>query len=135
MALFPFTQFDFPNVSNYDSDLREIISVIIPLARACEDLTSWKNTHEEEYRQLKDFQNQILAGNFPPSVQQAFITWMQRNANDIIATMTTNVFFGLNSEGYFVAYVPDSWSEIIFGTSGLDDFPEGVDFGHLTLTY
>ena len=28
MALFPITQFDFPNVSNYDSDLREILAIV-----------------------------------------------------------------------------------------------------------
>ena len=49
--------------------------------------------------------------------------------------MVKQVYFGLTDTGYFVAYIPESWNDIIFGTSGLDDFPAGVDYGHLTLTY
>ena len=30
--------------------------------------------------------------------------------------LVKQVFFGLNQEGYFVAYIPQSWSDIIFDT-------------------
>lgn len=49
--------------------------------------------------------------------------------------LTGGVYFGLTDNGYFVAYIPDTWDDIQFGTSGLDDFPQGVDYGHLTLSY
>lgn len=52
---------------------------------------------------------------------------------DAIGTM---VFFGLTDDGYFVAYIPDSWSDITFETTGydvqLDIMPE---YGHLCLSY
>lgn len=52
---------------------------------------------------------------------------------DYIATM---VFFGLTDSGYFVAYIPDSWDNIQFGTTGLDiDAPIQPEFGHLVLLY
>lgn len=52
---------------------------------------------------------------------------------DYIATM---VFFGLTDSGYFVAYIPDSWDNIHFGTTGLDtDVPIQPEFGHLVLIY
>lgn len=50
-----------------------------------------------------------------------------------IATM---VFFGLTDDGHFVAYIPESWKDIEFYTTGLDIFlalePE---YGHLVLAY
>ena len=55
--------------------------------------------------------------------------------SDIIAEFVRMVFFGLTDTGHFVAYIPDSWDNIIFGTTGLDDFPIGVDYGHLTISY
>ena len=46
------------------------------------------------------------------------------------------VFFGLTNDGYFVAYIPESWDEISFSTSGYDDFVAlAPDFGHLILSY
>lgn len=50
-----------------------------------------------------------------------------------IATM---VFFGLTDSGYFVAYIPETWEEITFRTTGLDiDVDLQPQFGHLVLLY
>lgn len=50
--------------------------------------------------------------------------------------VTSGVYFGLTKSGYFVAYIPGGWSEIQFGTTGLDIFPpEEPEYGHLTLSY
>ena len=125
---YPYTDFHELNLDWILKNFKEFIAVLA-------DLSDWREQHEEEYKQLKAFQDAIIAGNFPDSVKAAFISWMRHNANDIFAAMAQNVFFGLTNDGHFVAYIPDSWSEIIFGTSGLDDFPAGVDFGHLTLSY
>lgn len=126
---------EYPYTDFHELNLDWIIKHFKEFITAISELEGWKDQHEKEYEELKAFQDQIIAGNFPDSVKNAFVAWMQINANDIIATMATNVFFGINDEGYFVAYIPDSWNEIIFGTSGLDDFPADVDFGHLTLSY
>lgn len=54
----------------------------------------------------------------------------------IISNAIKNVWFGLTDSGYFVAYVPESWSDIEFGTSGLDVFPALMpEYGHLILSY
>ena len=77
----------------------------------------------------------ITTGNFPDEVKQAFYDWMALNAVDLVGRLVHNVFFGLTRDGYFVAFIPDGWDDIIFGTTGLDDFPEGIPYGHLTLSY
>lgn len=43
-----------------------------------------------------------------------------------------SVFFGLNDDGYFVAYIPNSWDCITFGTI-MDCNSD--NYGRLTLTY
>lgn len=54
----------------------------------------------------------------------------------IIAEHIKMVFFGLTDDGYFVAFIPDSWDDITFSTSGYDDFPAlQPEFGHLILSY
>lgn len=55
---------------------------------------------------------------------------------EIIAEYVKMVFFGLTNDGYFVAYIPDSWSDINFSTSQYDDYTSlAPDFGHLILSY
>lgn len=130
-----YTEFDFPHTHFYDTDLRELLCKITKLLKTVEDLVAWRAKHEKEYAQLKDLYDQIISGNFPPSVVAAFEDWMRRNALDLVGELVKMVFFGITADGYFVAYIPESWDDIIFGTTGFDDFPAGIDFGHLTLSY
>ena len=54
---------------------------------------------------------------------------------EIINQYVKMVFFGLTQDGHFVAYIPDSWDEIVFSTSQYDDFTSiEPDYGHLILS-
>ena len=63
------------------------------------------------------------------------------NAYKIIAELihkyiATMVFFGITDDGYFVAYIPESWDDITFYTTELDIFlPLQPEYGHLVLAY
>lgn len=52
----------------------------------------------------------------------------------LISKAIKNVWFGLNQEGYFVAYIPESWRDIMFATTGYDTVvPTELEYGHLVL--
>lgn len=54
---------------------------------------------------------------------------------EIIAQYIKMVFFGLTDDGYFVAYIPDSWNEIQFSTSQYDNFTSiEPEYGHLIIS-
>ena len=54
----------------------------------------------------------------------------------ILANAIKNVFFGLTNAGYFVAYIPESWDDITFQTTGWDVVVESMpEYGHLVLAY
>ena len=126
--IFPYTDFHELNLDWIISHFKEFIEEI-------SSLEAWKVTHEAEYQQLKDLYDDIVSGNFPESMKGALEAWVRTNGVDIIGELVKMVFFGITMDGYFVAYIPDSWDEITFGTTGLDDFPAGVEYGHLTLSY
>ena len=77
----------------------------------------------------------LMSGNFPPEIVEAFNKWARANMPELIKEMIKAVWFGLNDDGYFVAYIPDSWADIIFNTTGLDISIVGVDYGHLVLSF
>ena len=125
---YPYTDFHELNLDWIIKHFKEFMDRISALE-------SWQATHEQEYAELKIFYDQIMRGDFPLTVQNAFRHWMEENALDLVGELVKTVFFGLTQDGHFIAYIPESWSDIQFGTSGLDDFPAGIDYGHLTLSY
>ena len=124
----------FPYTNFHELNLTWILEHFNEFIASFEQIDHWIENHEKEYEELKKLYDDFLAGRFTPEFLATLNRWVTENAVSIIDAAIKTVFFGLE-DGYFVAYVPDSWSEIIFGTTGLDDFPTGYDFGHLTLTY
>ena len=128
--------FEFPHTRTYDSDLGWIIKQINAFMACCESMKEWKEKHEKEYQELKALYDAILSGNFPPALSNAFQKWMNENALDLVGEMVKCVFFEISLEGYFIAWIPDSWYDIIFNTTGLDiTLALMPDYGHLVLSY
>ena len=127
--------FEFPHTRTYDSDLGWIIKTIKKVTEEVEALDDWKIAHEAEYQQLKTLYDQIMSGNFPPEVQAAFSSWMAANGLELGGELVKMVFFGITDTGYFVAYIPEYWDDIIFNTTGYDISIAGTDFGHLVLSF
>lgn len=127
--------FEFPNTRSYDSDLGWLIRNTKKLIEAVDSLDIWKAQHEIEYAQLKAFCDSLASGDFTPDFEHALTVWMQENALDIVGELIKMVIFGITNDGYFVAYIPESWEEIIFNTTGYDISIAGYDFGHLTLSF
>lgn len=127
--------FDFPHTRTYDSDLGWLIKSVKKLIECCEEMNDWKTEHEEQYNQLKALYDAVMSGNFPPEIVGAFNTWMRENGLDLVGELVKMVFFGITDEGYFVAYIPEYWDDIIFNTTGYDINVLGFDFGHLVLSF
>lgn len=131
-----YSEFDFPHTHYYDTDLRELIYKVTKILSTVEMLKDWKEQHEDEYAQLKELYDNLMAGNYPPSFEESLTRWLQINAMDIVGELVKMVIFNITDDGYFVAYIPESWDEIIFNTTGLDiDLALQPEYGHLVLSY
>lgn len=127
--------FEFPHTRTYDSDLGWLIKTVKKLVECCDSMTDWKTQHEQDYKELKKLYDDIIAGRFPEKIENAFKEWMLKHGPELTEEIIKNVFFGLTDDGYFAAYIPDSWQDIIFNTTGLDITITEQDYGHLVLSY
>lgn len=128
--------FEFPHTRNYDSDLGWLIKEYDALSKAYETLTDCCADVQSRLKALETLYNQIMTGDFPDAVKNAFYTWMRENALDIIGDLATSVFFEISDTGYWVAYIPESWRDVIFNTTGLDiNLAMQPNYGHLVLSY
>ena len=125
---FPYTD---PNLYNDDWLLKRMKELLVQL----NELEEWKSEWQDEYDKFVELVEQIELGIFPESIRRAFQNWMNRNALSLVGELVKMVFFGITDTGYFVAYIPDGWDDIIFNTTGLDISIAGYDYGHLTLSF
>lgn len=126
--------FSFPNFRGYDADLGWLIKTTKQLVECCEEMTEWKETHEKEFKEIKDLYDQLKSGNLPDGVQDAVREWMEANALDLVGELVKMVFFGLTDDGHLIAYIPESWDDLFFNTTGYDTMLN-YDYGHLTISY
>ena len=69
-------------------------------------------------------------------VQEWIKNFDTKFAEDIIKEyLATMIFVEISDSGYIVYYIPESWADITFNTTGLDTNIEGQDYGKLVLSY
>lgn len=128
--------FEFPHTRTYDSDLGWLIRQCKTNEDAIAALEAWRADTQSDIDDIKQLYADIIAGRFPQEMADAITKWIAANFYDIVAEMMKMVFFGLTDTGYFVAYIPESWNDITFNTTGYDiEVPIMPDFGHLVLSY
>lgn len=127
---------DFPHVRQYDGDLGWLIRKCGSVITAVEALEEWKNSSQATIDGLNAILNMIRSGYLPADIAAGIKEWIVRNFYDIVGEMVKMVFFGLTDSGYFVAYIPESWDDIDFKTTGWDiTLAIQPEYGHLVLEY
>lgn len=75
----------------------------------------WCGEYTAEVQAALDELEKLLENGIEEGVDK----WIAENMDLILGKVIRQVYFGLNLDGYFVAYVPESWSDIVFDT-GMD---------------
>lgn len=128
--------FEFPHTRTYDSDLGWLIKDYAQLKAEYDTLMDCCADVQSRLAALEKLADMIKNGNFPDSITNAFYDWMRKNALDIVGELATSVFFEISDSGYWIAYIPESWHDIIFNTTGLDiTLSIQPEYGHLVLSY
>lgn len=128
--------FEFPHTRTYDSDLGWLIKRVSTYDETIEALDNWIETNTPKLDDLIAFKNALESGNLPAGVVEGITTWLSTHAAEVISAYIKNVWFGLTDSGYFVAYIPESWNDITFKTTGLDILLDIMpEYGHLVLQY
>lgn len=127
---------EYPYTDFHELNLSWLIEKYKFLLDAVTKIDGWIEEHQKEYDELKAFYDDFINGNFTPEFIKSLESWLNKNALDIIGEMVKMVIFNITDDGYFVAYIPESWDEIIFNTTGLDiDLAIQPEYGHLVLSY
>lgn len=109
----------------YEYDLCWIVKQIKNL----KTIVNSHNASIEEIQKAIDEINTWIDGFDESTYKQ----WIIETVNSYIATM---ILIEISNSGYIVYYIPETWEDITFNTTGLDiviqDYPE---YGRLVLSY
>ena len=88
-------------------------------------------THDEIEELRREF-DLFKANGFVEYYRAQVEKWIRDNLEYIYRYTAKQVYFGLTLDGHFVAYIPESWEEIVFDTGYNYGTPE---YGRLILKY
>ena len=127
--------FEFPNTRTYDSDLGWLIKHVNSYDEVISTLNQWIAENEPKLKDFETLYNMLMAGDLPPGVQNGIYKWCQTHIVDLVGSLVKLVFFGLTDDGYWVAYIPENWTDVVFNTTGLDiSLPDYPEYGRLVLS-
>lgn len=74
------------------------------------------NVNREDIDSLLDQFNDFKEHGFEDYYEQQLEQWINDNAPLLFEMLAKQVYFGLTLDGHFVAYIPESWNDILFDT-------------------
>lgn len=120
------------NVADQEERIKKLCKLYDALMRYCEQLGDAVNDNADAIKQLQDLFEQFMESGFDDYYREQIEQWIRDNLAWLWQTFAQMVFFGLTSDGHFCAYVPESWSDIVFDTGAVYGTEQ---YGRLILRY
>ena len=117
------------------SQEERIKRICMELHKLCEYTTAMSiniNLNHDMIEQLREEFEKFKETGFFDYYAEQLEQWINDNVGFLFDKFAKQVFFGLTADGYFCAYIPDSWSEIEFDTGAVFN---KYDYGRLILRY
>lgn len=120
------------NVESPEERIKKLCMLYGALMRYCQELGEANNENADAIKELQDMFDKFMESGFDDYYAEQIEQWIRNNLPWLWRTFAQMVWFGLTSDGYFCAYVPDSWSDIIFDTGAVYGTEQ---YGRLILRY
>ena len=108
-------------IDKLNEELNSINQLVDIVGENCKDIA-----------ELQELFKKFIESGFDDYYRDQIEKWFNENAFRIYQLIAKQVFFGVTKDGYFCAYVPDSWKEITFDTGAV--FGRS-DYGRLCLKF
>ena len=97
--------------------------------------TNTKNieTLKEAVAELETELEKVKNGDYVSLYLESVINWIDANLQCLVARIVKFVCFGLTQDGYFCAYIPQTWKFLQFDT-GMN-FSDKETYGHLIIEW
>ena len=120
------------DVDSQEQGIKQICKTIQLLIEYLNQVADQVNIDTDEIKELQDLFKKFQESGFDDYYAKQVAEWINNNLSYIYDHTIKQIYFGLTDDGYFCAYVPDSWSDIEFDTGAVFG---RYNYGRLILRY
>lgn len=120
------------NVISPEQRIKRMCQEICKLSSYASYLGLELSDAQKEIEELKRAYDEFESGGFIDTYLDQIEAWINENMEELFHRAARMVFFGVTLDGHFVAYIPESWTDIDFDTGMIYGTPE---YGRLILRY
>ena len=119
------------NVKSQEQRILNLFDLLNKLVCYCDNMGLQIDVNAKDIADLQKAMQELKDGGLLDYYEKQIYAWIQANMADLLSAGIKQVYFGLTDDtysggaGFFVAYIPESWSEITFDTGavyGLDTY-------------
>lgn len=129
----------FDDSLSYYELVAKVVGKLNEVIASNNELAGYVGTNTRDIAQLKgdvellnsEFEK-VKNGNYASLYITALGKWLSENLINVVGEIVKFVWFGLDDDGHFVAYIPTSWRFLTFDMVADPDSP---DYGRLLLSY
>ena len=120
------------NVTSTEQRYHLLCKNLHKLACYADMLAGKINLDHADIVELQEQFEKFMESGFDDYYFEQIEQWVNDHLETLYHLLVKQVFFGINEQGYFVAYIPESWDDIVFDTG----FNYGQDtYGRLILRW
>lgn len=82
-------------------------------------LSQYTNQNIDDIKDIKKQFDKFMQSGFDDYYADQVEAWINKNLEYVFTHVAKQVYFGLTLDGHFVAYIPESWSDIVFDTGAV----------------
>lgn len=120
------------NAKSQEQIVKYLCTEYDKLVHYCDMLSDSENETRDAVNKLTELFRKFQESGFDDYYKTQIESWIYEHMPNIISEAIKTVYFGLTLDGYFVAYIPESWKQIVFDTGMQYGTPE---YGRLILSY
>lgn len=120
------------NAKSQEQIVKYLCTEYDKLVHYCDMLSDSENETRDAVNKLAELFRKFQESGFDDYYKSQIESWIYEHMPTIISEAIKMVYFGLTLDGYFVAYIPESWKQIVFDTGMQYGTPE---YGRLILSF
>lgn len=120
------------DVKSQEQRILNLFDLLNKLVCYAEQMGIQLNVSQDELEKLKAEFEKFQDSGFEDYYEKQLTQWIKDNAATLFQLLAKQVYFGLTDDGYFCAYIPDSWSDVTFDTGAVYG---QADYGRLILRF
>lgn len=122
----------YTGVPTMEQGFKELCKNFHKMVCYVDNMADVQNLTSEEVEQLQEDFAKFQESGFEDYYEQQLQAWIEANVTYLFQTLASQVYFGITDDGYFCAYIPESWSDITFDTGAVYG---RSDYGRLILRF